>query len=610
MKKVRTIALLTAIMVLAPVAPGETAPSVLKQVPAGSMGFVVINNVQATATRVDKFIKDIGVNKMLPPMPPGGVLTMIKSGANLGEGFNADGGVAVAMLDPQQFGLDLVALMKAGPDAKPPKPEDIPVVFFVAGSDVKGVFGEMAKPAGKYFQLDLKAPFPIIATAHNGYVLLSPSKAALAAVVSARKSAADELSKEHAAAIAKSDLAYYINMKITGPVINGAIKMFEEQIAGEMGGMGGGRAAMPTMMGDPTMILALYRTLIDEMDALTVGANLSSAGVTLDLMVSFSPDSALTKIAAAFPGTVKPSVGRLPNLPYVIAAAGLAEDSKEARDFAESMTDKMFGKDMPKDLRDRLAKIEKVANDDITSFQFVAGGAPQGKGLFGVAALIECKNTKNVKAMIADLVEFAGAAIKSIDPNSEELQQLKIAYSNNIATVGTITVDAITVTHPELDNMPARAREEMKKVLGEDKILIRVAAVDAKTVAVTFGGAAAFMNETIKSAKLGGRIVSRRDTRQLAKHMPEKPTGFVLISVGNLFEVIKTGMQAMNPDESIPINITTKDPIVFSGGYTGKASHMIIHVPTKLIAEAVTAFGGLWSEMGGGVAPVPPGGDF
>jgi len=607
MKKLRTITLLVAVGLLATTAFGETAPSVLKQIPAGSMGFAVINNVQATAGRVDQFIKDIGANKMLP-MPPGGVLTMLKSGAQLGTGFNADGGIAVAMLDPQQFGLDLMALMKAGPNAKPPEFDQVPVVFFIAGSDVKGVFGEMAKPEeGKYFQLALPSPKPILCTAHNGYIIASPSKAALKAVMSARKSAADELSKEHAATLAKSDMAYYVNMKVTGPVLNGAIKMLEEQF----GQMAGGGGMNPMAIGNPVAMLGLYRSLISDMDALTVGANLSTAGVSMDFMVSFSPDSAMGKVAAGFKGTTKPSIDRLPNLPYVMAAAGLTEDSKEARDLAKSINDMMFGKEVPKELRDKIAKIQKVATDEIVSAQFVAGGAPQGQGVFGVAMLIDCKNTKNVKTMLADVAGLIESVAKSMQPNDQSLQQLKVAYSNNIAAVGTITVDAITITHPELDNMRPRERDEMKKVLGEDKILIRVAAIDAKTVAVTFGGSAAFMNETIKSAKLGGRIVSRKDARQLAKFMPEKPTGIVLFSVGNLFEVIKTGMQTMAENEALPVNITTKDPIVFSGGYTGPASHMIIHVPTKLITEGVTALGGMFGGMGSsGPGPVPPGGDF
>lgn len=597
MKMSRPIAMLAAVAVFASVAGAATAPPVLKQIPAGSLGFVVVNNVKATASRVDKFIKDIGVSKFVPP---GGVLSLIKGQANLGAGFNADGGVAVVMLDPQQFGFDLIALIKAGPDAQPPKPSDIPVVIFVPGSGVKEVFGELAKPAGKYFQLML--PVPIMATHRNGYVIISPSPAAIKAVLTAKKTAADELAKEHTGVIAKSDIAYYLNMKVAGPIINGLLKMLEKEFAGA--GM-----TMP-MLADPTAVLGLYRELLSQMDALTITGKLGATGVSLDIMVSFSPDSLLSKVAAAFPGTAKPTVARLPNLPYVMAIGALAEESKEARQFADSMTEKMFGKDVPKALRDRLARIQKVSNTNVTGVQLVAGGAPQNSGLFGVAALIECNNTKAVKQMMTDVVGLIESAIKSINPNDQDLQQLKIAYSNNVSTIGTIAIDAIVITHPEMDNMPPRERKEMKQILGEDKILIRVAAIDNKTVAVTFGGGAAFMNETIRAAKVGGRIISRKDTRAMAKHMPEKPTGFMLFSVGNLFEVINTGMKKMEPDASMPFKISTKDPIVFSAGYTGKSSHMILYVPTKLIKDAVEAIGGFLGAMGGGIPLPPPGGEF
>ena len=276
MKVSRYIAVLAAVAMFASAAPAETAPSVLKQIPAGSMGFVVINNVKATAARVDEFIKEIGVSKFIPP---GGTLATIKGGAQLGAGFNADGGIAIALLDPQQFGLDIMAMMKAGPNAKPPQPDQIPVVAFIAGSDVKGVFGEMAKPAqGKYFQLQLPAPFPIMAIAHNGYVILSPSKAALDAVISSRKSAADELPKEHVDTLAKSDMAYYINMKVAGPILSGAMKMFEQQIAGGMGGAPG------VMTGDPLALLGMYRKIVEDMDGVTIGARLTSTGIALDMM--------------------------------------------------------------------------------------------------------------------------------------------------------------------------------------------------------------------------------------------------------------------------------------------------------------------------------------
>ncbi len=608
MKVSRYLAVLVAVAMVVSAAPAETAPSVLKQIPAGNMGFVVVNNVKATAARIDEFIKEIGVSKFVPP---GGVLATIKGGAQLGAGFNADGGLAIAMLDPQQFGLDIMGMIKGGPNAKPPQPGNIPVVAFIAGSDVKGVFGQLAAPAqGKYFQLQLPAPFPILATAHNGYVILSPSKAALDAVVSCKKSVADALPKEHVDALVKSDLAYHINMKITGPVLSGLMKMFEDQMGGQMG------AAGAMMMGDPTALLAMYRGLIEDMDAVTIGARLTSTGVAADLMVSFSPDSALGKIAAAFSSKAIPSVARLPNLPYVMAIGSLVEDSPEAQKFADDMTKKMFGAGaMPKELQAKIERMQKVANSDITSVQMVLGGAPQGAGVFGAAVLLECKNTKNVKKMLADAADLISSAIKMADPNNEELQQLKIAYAENVETAGAISVDAITITHPEMDEMGPGDRAEMAKILGDDKILVRVAAIDAKTVAVTFGGGSAYLAETIKAAKVGGRILSRKDAKQLVKYLPAKPTGYMLLSVGNLFEVINTGMRAFDEAAGgLPVNIGTKEPITISGGYTGKASHVIIYVPTKLVKDIMAAVGpfiGLGGGMGpGGGAPIPPGGDF
>ena len=594
----KPIAVLAAIAVFASVAWADTAPPILKQIPSGSLGFVAINNVKATAARVDQFITDIGVGKFVPP---GGVLSLMKGAVRLGPGFNADGGMALAVLDPQQFELDLAGLITGKPGAKEPKPNDIPVVVFVPGSGVKEVFGDLAKPDGKYFLVTIEG-VPTVATHRNGYVVLSPCQAAVEAVVSARKTAAGEMSKDHAAVIAKADMAYCINMKVAGPIVNAALKKYEKEIENGMGG--GPFGPMPF---NPAAILNIYRKLIAEMDTITVTARLESKGVAVDMMLSFSPDSLLTKIAAAFPGTVKPNVARLANLPYVMAIGSLAEKNKEARKFADDMTADLFGKNMPKELRDLIARMQKVgAGTDITSFQFVAGGAPQGKGVFGLAALIECKDPKAVKKMLVDVAGVIEKAIKSIDPNDENIRKLKIAYSSNIETIGTIAVDAIVVTHPDLDDLGAPQKAEMKKVLGEDKILIRVAAIDGKTVVMTFGGSSAFLAETVKAAKLGGRIVSRRDAARLARHMPAKPTGFMLFSVGNLFEVINTGMRVFDPNSTgMDVKIATKDPVVISGGYTGKASHVIIYVPTKLIKDVVAA-----SDAGGGMPPQPPDGDF
>jgi len=604
MKMSRYLAVLVAVAVFVSPAAGKTAPPVLKQIPAGSVGFMMVNNVKGTAARVEQFMTDIGVGAFIPR---GGTLATIQGAMGLGEGFNPDGGLAVTMLDPQQFGLDLVGLMTGKPGVKQPAPRDIPVVFFVAGSGVKEVFGPMAKPAGKYFHIMIPiVPAPCFAIHRNGYVVISPCRAAVDAVAAAKKTALDEIAKAHAATLGKSDVAFYLNMRVVGPIAKTALRMFE-QMAGPMGGGMGGPM-------DMAAVLAFYRELLSDMDGITIAASLEAKGVAADFVASFTPDSPFSKIAAAFPGTIKPSVDRLANLPYVMAISSVVENSPEARKFGRSMTDKLFGKGMPKPIRDMIAQMQNVmSSEQISAIQFVAGGAPQGSGVFGVAAVIECKDTKVVKKMLAGGASTIEALIKNMEPNNEDLQKLKIAYVNNVATTGSIAVDAIAVTHPEMDDMSEGERAMMKKILGEDKILVRVAAADNKTVVVTIGGSAAFLDESIKAAKVGGRIVSRKDAKALAGRMPEKPNALMLISVGNLFEVIDTGMRAIEPAAGgMPIKVNSKEPIVISGGYTGKASHTIVYVPTKLVKEVIDAvkpFLGMMMTPPGGGKAIPPG-DF
>lgn len=602
MKRARRIILLGAVAMFASAAMAEPGPSVLRQIPAESAGYAVINNVRASAADVDQLIKDVGLNKMMP-MPPGGVLTILKGVAALGPGFNADGGMALAVLDPKKFDLDVVAMLRGGPDAKQPKPSDFPVLLFIPGSSVKGVFGALVRPAGKYDQILLPLPFPIIATHRNGYVIASPCPAALEAVVGAKKSAADELSKEHAALIAKSDLALHVNVKVIEPIVNDIWKMAQEMDAQRPADSDDGGEKKQTFS------LAAYGRTLDEAEAATMTVDIGKTGVSVHLMVSSPPDCVLAKAAAAFSGKVKPSVARLPNMPYALAVGGVIDNSVEGQESLSKLSAKLNGVDLFKELGDRLAEARKATHAEVTGFQLVVGGAPKGKGALAVAALLECKDPKSVKATLAKLPEIIESIIKAVKLRNKEAEQLKVGYSKGVATVDTITVDAITFDHPKLSEMKPRQLKDMRKLLGEENILIRVAAIDDRTVAMTLGGSEAFLSETIKAARLGGRIRSRKDVKTQAKYIPERPTGFVLINMGNLVEIANTFAQTVNPAVDALDKISTKDPVILSAGYTGKAAHLIAHLPTVLIKEAIVAAVST-SDDTDDKDPIPPGDDF
>ncbi len=63
-------------------------------------------------------------------------------------------------------------------------------------------------------------------------VILSPTDKALDAVLGAAKKADAELPKEHAAMMARADIAGCLNMRIAGPIYVRMLKQFQEMMPG------------------------------------------------------------------------------------------------------------------------------------------------------------------------------------------------------------------------------------------------------------------------------------------------------------------------------------------------------------------------------------------
>jgi hypothetical protein len=594
--------LAVAALLVASIAQG--AGPVLKQIPAGSMGYLVVRNVQSTTTNVDRFLQGIGMGMM---MPPGGVLQMIKQNANLGAGFDDTGGLAVVMLDPQQYGLDLVALMgpQSGP---PPQPNQIPVVIFVPGSGVQEVFGPMAQPMpdGKHFRMG-----PMIATHKDGYVVASPCEPALKAALSPSATADSELTPESAALLEKADAGAQLNMKIVGPIYTAMLKKVQEQMAGV--GPGGAAAMGPAAI--MMQMQGMYSEIFDQLDALTIAARLTDSGVVIDEMVGFVAGSDLAKATLQAPHG-DPKLDRVPDLPYVLGISSLGSAPGQA-EMSREMTEnilKGLGLGMDAKAQADLVASCMALNESVVGVQMVGGAAPAGNGLFGAALVVECRDASGVqavKAAIGDMASLAALVAKKMPPGSGGAD-LSIAYAKGVEKSSAGPVDAVTVSHPELEKLAPEERAEMQKVLGEDKVCLRVTTVGDKSVVATFGGSTAFLDEAIGAAKSGGKSIKAPSA--VAPYMPERKHDLMLFNVGNLMQVVVQGMQTMKPQmaAAIPFRITTKEPIVMSSGVSGSSAHVVFWVPTPLIREVAQVAMTFMMMQGGGPGgpPMGPGGGF
>jgi len=570
------------------------AEPVLSHVPAGTLGFVVINNLQSSTANLEVFLRKIGLAEMAGLQEtPGVLLDMLQGGAGLGEGFNPNGGLAVVMLDPQQFDVDLPAMMggpsaATAPTTAPARQPKLPLVVFVPGTSIEEVFGNYELGEAEGCTTIMLPPGPMAARMLGGYVLLSPNPKALDAVIEAEKKAAAELNDKQLELLGSSNIAFHVNMKVAGPII---IKMFKA-IEGQLGRQMAAQASMKDLM---SFYMSFYRDMISQTDSATVTGRFVETGLVFEEVVAFSPESTFGKAMAITEASGRPLLDHLPNLPYVLAAGGAGQaPADEARKLTNDMLEKVLESallaKLPEETKVLIRKIFTVSNEQVQGSQLVIGGAPEGSGLFGLAYVIQCKDAEVVKALSADECIAANEVIKAL-VESEETRKLSIEYVKDAELVGDIPVDAITIRHTKIEEMSPEDRAELSTLLGDQDVRIRVAAPDENTVVVTFGGAKAFLAEALKTAgKGGGTILTGEGVAEAMKYMPKNPTSLTLLNIGNLFEVIANGTKVMKPDAPpLPFNITCKTPIAIGGGVAGPGAHATMYIPNELIAEAVEA---------------------
>ncbi len=622
--------------------PALAAPAVLSQIPAGTVGFIVIGNVKGFAGQIDKFIAAIGLEKMAEKAMPEGMLPALRKMMGMAASWTGDGPTALVMLNPKSVGMDFAKMVErrmAASMGVAPAPEQaeeikLPIIWLVPGEDLREVFAPQ-KPEMQGGFATIKLPnTALLATNLGRYIALSPNLEALKVLKASKQSCLTELDAEHLALVAKSEVAVHVNMEVSGPILRDILKAVEETIKKqqeeqarqfeemmrrmqEEGGEG------PPMMGPPPttgpmnavrIMLAWYRDFLKSLGDTTLGARFVPTGVVLEQLVSWEKTSEIGKLLLAAKATPGPLLNRLPDLPYVLAAgtSGGIEGAEKVIDLYLQMIDAVvsstpLGAIQPKD-REKIMALAQEMVKQTRGVQFVAGGAPGGHGLFALAAVIDCQDAAKVKSLIADGVAVIDNLIreKVVNMGREDTKPPHIAYVKGPETAGQVAVDAISITHPDMAEMTEKARENMRKVLGEDKIQMYVAAPDQTTVVVTFGGTADMLAATLKTAGGKGGIETSQHLAEPLKYMPKNRSTLLAINGSNLFDLIIDGKKKMDPEAEPPsARIACRVPVVIGAAIEGASTRTVAYVPTRLVKDAVLVWLSMQKAREGAAEPVP-----
>jgi len=603
----------------APQVPVTPIEPVLTHVPGDAMCVLVINSIRAFTDKLDKYIADIGLAEQAAPLMPEGALAALKGVMAMGEGFNPDGGFAVAMLNPEDFGIDLLGLMGV-PGGTPPDPAagppQLPFVLFIPGPSVEQVFPQFqTSPAGDYTTVMMPMG-PMLAGKSGGYILMSPSREALDKLKSRSEGSSVPLAGEVAKLLGEADLAVRVNMKLVGPMYVRALEGLTEQVNAAGPATAPGTATTMPSSGPfgpfgslVSAWMPMYREFYTSMNSVVLALSIDEAGLAVDELVTFDPQSKFAKMNAAYVGAPPAKLDRVPDMPYVIAAAGTWPSGPKRDELVElglEMVDQLLaGLNLTEETGKQLRAMAADFYDEVDGMQFVLGGAPQGSGVFGLGVVVQCDDAGKMRSLLVEKTGMSHELLTSI--LGERAEQIKFNYLCDVATVQGASVDAIDVTFPQLESLDEQDKSELAKVLGEEKLRLYVARADDKTLVVTFGGSQAFLGEAIKAARSGGPIAANPDTVEALKHLPPDSCFVMLLNPGNLTDLVLKGAEVMGAGESVPpIKIDCTIPIAMGSVVDENSASVRIFIPTALVRETVGMVKGMIPPAAPGPAQPQP----
>jgi hypothetical protein len=571
--------------------------------------------------------------QMAQQMMPNGVLDMIVKQAKLGEGFTGKGDVAIAMLNPKSVGMDFAKLVEeqmdasmAGPQQNPPKEVKLPFVVVLPGKSIESVFPK------KTFQNTKKGAFTeltlpngkVLAMEKGKYVILSPNAKALTVVKESNAGVLKDLRSDHALETLKGEMAIHINMRVSGPIFNDIIKTFEAGIQkqkqmmaqGGMGGMGGMAMIMMGPMNMMEKILPVYRDMISQVDAVTMTGKFVPTGLVFRELATYKEGSEWAKKIDNYKPTDKDLLGKVPSHGWVLAGGSHELPGiRTATDLYLDMFDSMLAMSPAGGLGAYRPKLSNVARDltkEVDTMQFVIGSAAQGKGLFGMTCVMEGDSAKKITGVMETGTELIDELItKKFGQMNPSGAMPKISYKEDNEKIEAGMLDVVDITHPELAGMSERERNEMKKVLGEDRIRFYVGKPDEQTVVVTMGGATGQMAASLQAATAKkDSIMSSRWMTVPKQYLPKKPAMIMVFNGSNLYDLIISGTKKMNPMAELPAGrISCRTPVALAVELEKDTARSVCYVPTKLIKDGIVLYLSMQGGGGGGgPAPMGPGG--
>lgn len=551
----------------------QALPAIMDRVPADAAITVVVPSVKALEEDLQGVARTVGA--------PAGMLTierLLQAVPGVLEQLKQDG--------PLVFFVRIEAPpadAKVNPDAPKAAPRPRQSMVALVAVDDYAKFAKALGGKGEGIEaLAEKGPGDaplMIKPAGAGFAAISPDRAALEAFTGQPGSMAAHKATVGAQAdrmADASDMLVVVNLPLVRPMLTEGISSVLEQMEGLMA-MGGQELPVEK-------IKAGLGKLLDQSRALTLGAKIDNAGVSLDACVAFNEGSALAGFAST-PGTAHALSSKLPDMKYLLAMS-LDMSSPQLRELFGQLAS-MQGQQMP----GMGAADVKKQLEHLRGASFVLG--------FNEGGIFAGVLNRSVQFMATEKPEQAIAESRDALKKMEETGMIKAEYKAGASEIAGKKIDSWTMRF-DAENAPPEMIQIMTVLFGPNGGPSGYTAAVAGGVVTSFSQSSEVMTAALNAATKGEKSLTASGPVSLvAQRLPKDRIAEIFISPNGLLDTVKGGlaMAGMVPKVELPADLP---PFALSIAPEAGGLQFSIHVPSPSLRATAQFVRSVQEQVEGG----------
>lgn len=553
---------------------GDPMIAAVASLPEDTMAYLVAPSLKHLDTDYQQALADLQLQAMTPP-PFNSLSGALKSWQPAFAGLDENGPVAVLF-------LPVTNLMEFNTHQ----------VIVLPVADPKAMLEGLGGKAGddKVWEVTFMGQPSFAATAEKR-VYVCRSREVAAKMASAKLGLDAKLKPAELKSLEGLDLALWIDTDRVLKVLKPQIDMMTAMMVGMQASSGpfGAKQAESTKK--------QIDRLVDGMTSLVIGIGLDKAGLDLRIGTNIRPGSELAKQSKSRI-TSEPLLRGLPADQFAVAFGAVlhpeyaGEAAKQFDVYAEMLTgvegvDKAKADELKKTVQDMLGLAK--------AFRVSVEALPPGEnGFLGVSVIAESSDAKRWLELEGKLIELAKAIAGEVKAEvaGEEVKAFASAVTFN-AEAESISGRKVAQLKLDISKFPDADEDDIEgatKLLGKEGLTFRMAAPDANTMLVTFGGGAAYMDRLMQSAaKNEPALESSASVKKSASGVPAERNAVLYVAADRLIGMINQAMKAVD-EEELPVRLPAgTSPIAMASTGGDDWGRMDLFVPTDVIVAGKNA---------------------